>query len=176
MDPASFPSINHVVLTGFLQQEPELRFTPGGAPVASFRVRIARVFQDSRGGQRESVSFVTVVAWQDLAQRVAREAKENQAITVEGFLHSRSFDSPRGERRTVVEVYADSFQLSEVFLPAGSRAEGTAQRPGRARSKEPKREAPSAPQQPSERKRAGRAPGAPEESIDPGAVEGELGL
>jgi len=129
MEAEKFPRINRVVLSGFIQQDPELRFTPGGIPVASFRMRIARLLPENRGA-KETVSYVTVVAWQDLAQKVSREGRNGQAILVEGFLHSRSFATTRGERRTVVEVYADSCQLSPVYLapeadPAGSERAGS---------------------------------------------------
>ncbi len=116
MDAESFPRINRVVLTGFIQQDPELRFTPGGIPVASFRMRIARLLPENRGA-KETVSYITVVAWQELAQKVSRDGRNGQGVAIEGFLHSRSFSTARGERRTAIEVYADSLQLAPVFLP-----------------------------------------------------------
>ncbi|MFN8549588.1 MAG: single-stranded DNA-binding protein [Candidatus Eisenbacteria bacterium] len=89
MDADSFPRINRVILTGYIQQDPELRFTPGGIPVASFRMRIARLLPENRGA-KETVSYITVVAWQDLAQKVSRDGKNGQGVAVEGFLHSRT--------------------------------------------------------------------------------------
>ena len=84
-------------------------------PVASFRMRIARLLPENRGA-KETVSYITVVAWQDLAQKVSRDGKNGQGVAVEGFLHSRTFSTTRNERRTAIEVYADSLQLVPVFL------------------------------------------------------------
>lgn len=117
MEADVLPRINRVIVTGFLQQEPELRHTPSGVAVASFRVRSGHFTRDRRGGLRETVSYFTVVVWQDLAQRICREAKNGQGIYVEGALHSRSFLTSTGERKTVVEIYADSVETVPVFLP-----------------------------------------------------------
>src|SRR5512140_2476691 len=116
MDADVLPRINRVVVTGFVQQEIELRHTPSGVPVASFRLRSGHWVRDRRGAQRETVSFFTVVVWQDLATRVSREAKNGQGVSVEGSLHSRSFLTSSGERKTVVEIYADSVETVPVFL------------------------------------------------------------
>jgi single-strand DNA-binding protein len=117
MESDVLPRINRVIVTGFLQQEPELRHTPSGVAVTSFRVRCSRLVRDRHGAGRETVSYFTVVAWADLAQRVCREAHNGQGIYAEGALHSRSFVTASGERKTVVEIYADLVEAVPVFLP-----------------------------------------------------------
>jgi single stranded DNA-binding protein len=118
MESEALPRINRVIVTGFVQQQPELRHTPTGVPVSSFRVRAGRTIRDRRGLARETISTFTVVVWQDLAVRVAQEIKNGQGIYVEGSLHSRSVLTSGGERRTVVEVYADMLETVPVFLTA----------------------------------------------------------
>ncbi len=136
MDADSFPRINRVIVTGFLQQDPELRHTPSGVAVASFRVRSGRMSRDRRGAPRETISYFTVVVWQELAQRVCREAKNGQGIYVEGFLHSRSFVAASGERKTVVEIYADSVEVLSAMLPV-REGRAMASHPDGARPDEP---------------------------------------
>lgn len=130
MESDSFPRINRVVVTGFIQQQPELRHTPSGVPVSSFRVRTGRLLRDRRGLIRETVSTFTVVVWQDLAVRVCQEASIGQGVSVEGSLHSRSFVAASGERRTVLEVYADVLETSPVFLSPRELRGGGAGRDG----------------------------------------------
>jgi single-strand DNA-binding protein len=135
MESDALPRINRVIVTGFLQQQPELRHTPTGVPVSSFRIRAGRMIRDRRGLARETVSTFTVVVWQDLAVRVCEEIKNGQGVYVEGSLHSRSFLTSGGERRTVVEVYADMLETVPIFLNprdlhAGGREEGREERPG----------------------------------------------
>jgi single-strand DNA-binding protein len=138
MESDALPRINRVIVTGFLQQQPELRHTPTGVPVSSFRIRAGRMIRDRRGLARETVSTFTVVVWQDLAVRVCQEVKNGQGVHVEGSLHSRSFLTSSGERRTVVEVYADLLETVPVHLnvrefATGAREEG---RDDRAASRE----------------------------------------
>jgi single-strand DNA-binding protein len=128
MESDLLPRINRVIVTGFLQQQPELRHTPSGVAVASFRVRSGRLSRDRRGATRETVSYFTVVVWAELAQRICREAREGQGIYVEGSLHSRSFVTATGERKTVVEIYADEAEAVPVFQPV---REGKSSRPAR---------------------------------------------
>ncbi len=126
MDAETIPRINRVIVTGFLQQEPELRHTPSGVAVASFRVRSGRITRDRRGVPRETVSYFTIVVWQELAQRLCKEARNGQAIYAEGFLHSRSFVAGSGERKTVVEVYAETVEVLPAMIPAREMRGGQA--------------------------------------------------
>jgi single-strand DNA-binding protein len=130
MDSDALPRINRVIVTGFLQQEPELRHTPSGVAVASFRVRSGRMVRDRRGAGRETVSYFTVVVWADLAQRICRDVRNGQGVYVEGSLHSRSFVASSGERKTVVEIYADDVEPVPVFLPVREGRPGDRPREG----------------------------------------------
>ena len=136
MESDAFPRINRVIVTGFIQQQPELRHTPSGVPVSSFRVRTGRLLRDRRGQVRETFSTFTVVVWQDLALRVCQEVEVGQGVTVEGSLHSRSFVAGSGERRTVLEVYADNLETSPVFLSPPELRGGGAGRDGESRPDE----------------------------------------
>ncbi len=136
MESDAFPRINRVIVTGFIQQQPELRHTPSGVPVSSFRVRTGRLLRDRRGLVRETFSTFTVVVWQDLAVRVCQEAELGQGVTVEGALHSRSFVAGSGERRTVLEIYADNLETASVFLSPPELRGGGAGRDGEPRPDE----------------------------------------
>jgi single-strand DNA-binding protein len=136
MESDALPRINRVIVTGFIQQQPELRHTPSGVPVSSFRIRTGRLVRDRRGLVRETVSTFTVVIWQDLAVRVCEEAKLGQGVAVEGSLHSRSFIAASGERRTVLEVYADTLETSSVVLSPRELRAGGMGREGEARGDE----------------------------------------
>jgi single-strand DNA-binding protein len=136
MESDAFPRINRVIVTGFIQQQPELRHTPSGVPVSSFRVRTGRLLRDRRGLVRETFSTFTVVIWQELALRVCQEAVLGQGVTVEGSLHSRSFVAGSGERRTVLEVYADNLDTAPVFLSPPELRGGGAGHDGESRPNE----------------------------------------
>jgi len=147
MEGTTYPRMNRVFLTGVAQEAPELRYTPSGVTVCSFRVQVGRILRDRTGGSREVAAYLTVVAWQEAAQRMSRDLKKGQAVYVEGYVSSRSFTTARGEKRTAVEIYAEQIQILGPFAegedPAdASQAESRAggNRGGRRGAVEPKHE------------------------------------
>jgi single-strand DNA-binding protein len=96
------------VLVGNLTEDPELRFTPNGAPVCNFRVAVTPRRPDGKGGwENGDTSFYQVVAWRSLAENVAESLGKGARVLVYGTLRPRSWETPEGERRSVVEVQAD---------------------------------------------------------------------
>lgn len=145
MDGTTYPRMNRVFLTGIAQEEPELRFTPSGVAVCSFRVQVGRILRDRSGGAREVAAYLTVVAWQEAAQRMARELRKGQAVYVEGYVSSRSFTTARGEKRTAVEIYAEQLQILGPFAegehaPEGASGEGAATNRGARRAPQAREE------------------------------------
>jgi single-strand DNA-binding protein len=96
----------HVTITGNLTDDPELRFTPNGNPVANFRLAVtARVKGDTwRDGD---TSYFRVNVWRQLAEHVADSLSKGDRAVVIGRLRSRSWETPEGDKRSVVEVEAD---------------------------------------------------------------------
>ena len=115
MEGTTYPRMNRVFLTGIAQEEPELRYTPSGVSVSSFRVQVGRILRDRSGGAREVAAYLTVVAWQEAAQRMSRELRKGQAVYVEGYVSSRSFTTARGDKRTAIEIYAEQVQILGPF-------------------------------------------------------------
>jgi single-strand DNA-binding protein len=115
MEGTTYPRMNRVFLTGIAQEEPELRYTPSGVSVCSFRLQVGRILRDRSGGAREVAAYLTVVAWQEAAQRMSRELRKGQAVYVEGYVSSRSFTTARGDKRTAIEIYAEQIQILGPF-------------------------------------------------------------
>ncbi|MBE9482976.1 MAG: single-stranded DNA-binding protein, partial [Chloroflexi bacterium] len=62
-------SLNKVMIIGNLGSEPEMRFTPNGNPVTSFRVATNRVYTTAEGERKQETEWFTVVAWNKLAEQ-----------------------------------------------------------------------------------------------------------
>ncbi|MBD3162663.1 MAG: single-stranded DNA-binding protein [Candidatus Eisenbacteria bacterium] len=153
MDGTTYPRMNRVFLTGIAQEQPELRYTPSGVMVCSFRVQVGRILRDRSGGSREVAAYLTVVAWQEAAQRVSRELRKGQAIYVEGYVSSRSFTTARGDKRTAVEIYAEQIQILGPFEAeeTESRESGAKPAPRPERPRRPqKQEKPERDEKPAE--------------------------
>ena len=103
--------INSVVLVGRLTRDPELRYTPSGAAVASFTVAIDRRFTNQQG-QREA-DFINCVMWRKAAENFANFTHKGSLIGVEGRIQTRSYENQQGQRVYVTEVIVDSFALLE---------------------------------------------------------------
>ena len=105
---------NTVTVVGNVTRDPELRFTPGGAPVASFGLAWNRKDQNDE----EVVSFFDITCWRNLAENVAESITKGQRVIVYGRLDQRSWENQEGERRSKVEIVADEVAPSLVWATA----------------------------------------------------------
>lgn len=103
--------INSVVLVGRLTRDPELRYTPSGAAVASFTVAIDRRFTNQQG-QREA-DFINCVMWRKAAENFANFTHKGSLVGIEGRIQTRSYENQQGQRVYVTEVLAENFSLLE---------------------------------------------------------------
>lgn len=115
--------INNVVLVGRLTRDPELKFTPNGAAVATFTLAVNRNFTN-QSGQREA-DFINCVIWRKPAETLANYAKKGTLLGVTGRIQTRSYDNPQGQRVYVTEVVAETFQLMESKEVSEQRANET---------------------------------------------------
>jgi single-strand DNA-binding protein len=97
----------HVTIAGNLTADPELKFTPNGAAVANFRIAVTTRVRDGNTWRDGETSFFRVNAWRQLAQHVTDSLAKGDRAVVIGRLRSRSWETPEGEQRSVVEVEAD---------------------------------------------------------------------
>lgn len=104
-------NFNRVILLGNLTRDPELRYTPGGAPVCSFDLAMNRSYTTQAGDRRDEVCFVTIVAWGKQAETCAEYLSKGRSALVEGRLAQRSWETPEGQKRSKHEVVADRVQF-----------------------------------------------------------------
>lgn len=99
---------NTITVVGNLTRDPELRYTPSGAPKASFGMAVNRRWQNRNTQEwEEATSFFNVVCWRDMAENVAESLPKGARVVVTGRLEQRSWETDEGERRSVVEIVAD---------------------------------------------------------------------
>ena len=95
-----------ITLVGNLVDDPELRFTPSGAAVASFRVASTPRAYDRQSGEWKDgeTLFLTCSAWRQLGENVAESLQKGTRVVVQGRLKQRSYETREGEKRTVYEL------------------------------------------------------------------------
>jgi single-strand DNA-binding protein len=100
---------NQVILVGNLTDDPELRYTPSGVPVASFTVAINRRTRDESGEWKDGeTSFIRCNVWRQQAENAAESLTKGTRTIVVGRLRQRSWETPEGQRRSVTEVEVEN--------------------------------------------------------------------
>jgi single-strand DNA-binding protein len=98
-----------ITIAGNLVDDPELRFTPAGQPVARFRVASTPRFMDRTTNEWKDGDslFLTCNVWRQAAENVAESLTRGMRVIVSGRLRQRSYETKEGEKRTVYEVEVD---------------------------------------------------------------------
>lgn len=96
--------INRVQLTGNIGKEPELMTTNTGAKYVRLSLATNEFYTNRTGEKVNETNWHNVIAWGQLAERIAVSMHKGDEITVEGSLRSRSYDDKEGKRRYVTEV------------------------------------------------------------------------
>lgn len=107
--------LNKVMVIGHMGTDPEMRYTPNGTPVTSFRVATSRTYTSSDGERQQDTEWFTVVAWSQLAERCNEYLSKGRRVYVEGRLRSRSWQGQDGSNRFSNEIIASSV----LFLDRG---------------------------------------------------------
>jgi len=117
-------SLSKVILIGNLGSDPEMRFTPDGKPVTSFRLATNRRYTTSAGENREETDWFRITVWGKQAERCNQFLSKGQQTYVEGRLHARNWQGQDGQMRTSLEVTADRVIFIGRQAPASLPEEG----------------------------------------------------
>lgn len=99
---------NNIDLTGNLTRDPELRYTPGGMPVATFGLAVNLRRQNKQTNEWEDrPSFFDVSCFGSLGENVSESLQRGSRVMVVGRLEQRSWETQDGDKRSKVEVIAD---------------------------------------------------------------------
>jgi single-strand DNA-binding protein len=109
-----------VTVVGNLTNDPELRFTPSGAAVASFTVASTpRILDKATNEWKDGDAlFLRCSVWRQAAENVAESLTRGARVIVTGRLKQRSFETKEGEKRTVVELDVDEVGPSLRYATA----------------------------------------------------------
>lgn len=111
---------NKAILIGNVGKDPELKHTPTGIPVTSFRMATSESWKDKEGEQKEQTDWHTIVAWRGLAEVVTKIIKKGSRIFVEGKINTREIEDKAGGTKQIVEILADN-----ILLLDGKKNEGS---------------------------------------------------
>ena len=109
-----------ITVVGNLTADPELRFTPSGAAVASFTIASTPRTLDRQSGEWKDGEplFLACNIWRDAAEHVAESLQRGARVIVQGRLRQRSYETREGEKRTVYELEVDEIGPSLRYATA----------------------------------------------------------
>jgi single-strand DNA-binding protein len=105
-------SVNKVILVGNLGRDAELRYTPGGAPVATLNLATTEVWNDKTSGQKqEKTEWHRIVLWGKSAESLSEYLTKGKQIYVEGRLQTRKWQDKDGNDKYTTEIRGDRIVL-----------------------------------------------------------------
>jgi single-strand DNA-binding protein len=103
--------VNKVILIGRLGADPEIRYTPSGAEVATFRIATSESWTNKSGEKEERTEWHRIVAWRGLAKICGEYLCKGKLVYVEGRLRTRSWEDRDGNKRTTTEIEASDMKM-----------------------------------------------------------------
>jgi len=101
------PSLNKVIIIGNIGGEPEMRFTPNGKPVTSFRVATNWITTTPEGERKQETEWFSVVTWNKLAEQCNQFLAKGRLVYAEGRIHTRTWEGQDGQQHSRTEVIAN---------------------------------------------------------------------
>ena len=102
--------LNVVAIMGRLVADPELRTTPQGINVCSFRIACDRNF--ARQGEQRQADFIDIVAWRSQAEFVSKYFQKGSLIAIDGSIQTRQYQDKNGNNRTAIEIVANNVNFA----------------------------------------------------------------
>ena len=116
---------NKMILMGRLVADPELKTTPQGVNVCTFRIAVDRRFQ--KQGEEKKSDFFNIVAWRQTAEFIQKYFAKGRMILVEGEMTTRPYTDKNGNQATWYEVIADHVSFTGEKREDGGSAPRPAQ-------------------------------------------------
>lgn len=105
-------NLNKVFLMGNLTFDPEIRTTPSGKMVCSFRIATNRIWIDKQTGEKKQrTEYHRIVTWGRLAEIASQYLKKGRLVFVEGRITTRTWQDQNGAKKTRTEIIAERLQL-----------------------------------------------------------------
>jgi len=117
-------SLNKIMLIGNVGSEPEMRYTPNGRAVTSFRMATNYRYSGPDGERKEETEWFRVSVWGKQAESCNQFLSKGRRVYVEGRLRSRNWEGQDGQMRTSLEVSANRVIFLDRAAPVSLSEEG----------------------------------------------------
>ncbi len=107
-------SVNKVILIGNLGRDPELRYTPGGTPVANYSIATTERWRNAEGEMQEHTEWHNIVAWRRLAEIAGEYLHKGSRVYIEGRIRTRSWEGQDGQKRYRTEIITNNMMMLDA--------------------------------------------------------------
>jgi len=115
-----------LTLVGNLGNDPEMRYTPSGVPVATFSLAVSRSWVSADGQKQEKTTWFRVTAWRKLAETVSQYLTKGKQVLVIGEIEeARTYTDRDGNNRASLEVTAQTVRFIGQRGDNGNHADPT---------------------------------------------------
>lgn len=119
-------SVNRAILVGNLGRDAELKYTPGGAAVATLNMATTDTFKDRDGNKKDDTQWHRVIVWGKTAEALSEYLVKGKQIYVEGRIQTQKWTDKDGKDRYTTEIRADRI----VLLGGGGNGAAAPTTPG----------------------------------------------
>ena len=102
--------MNKVIMMGRITHDLELKTTPSGQTVCSFRIAVDRNYQ--KQGEEKKTDYFNVVAWRSTAEFITRYFGKGRLILIEGEMQTRPYTDKNGNKSTWHEIVVDKVHFT----------------------------------------------------------------
>jgi single-strand DNA-binding protein len=115
--------MNSVVLIGRLGNDPEMRYSPSGTAITKFRLAVSRRKGRSTDGEerKEETDWLDIVTFGVTAENCGQYLDKGAHVAIEGRVQSSSWETPEGQKRSRVEIVANTVDFLESKFEADRR-------------------------------------------------------
>src|SRR5690349_3380155 len=124
--------LNKVMIIGNLGGDPEMKYTPSGKAITTFRVAVGRTFRSPEGENRDETEWFRVVAWDKLAETCNQYLHKGSKVYIEGRLQTRTWKDNNGQDRYMTEVVANEMMMLDSRQGGGQVPSGAPERGGQS--------------------------------------------
>ena len=117
-------NLNKVILAGRITTDPELKQTPSGVSVLRINLAINRRFSKSSEQGEQQTDFISLVAWRQTAEFIAKYFRKGSALCVTGSIQTRTWQDQQGQKRYSTEVVVDEAMFVDARGEGGNNQGG----------------------------------------------------
>lgn len=114
-----------IMLIGNLGNDPEMRYTPSGVPVATFNMAVNKSWTNAEGQRQDKTTWYRVTCWRKLAETITEYIHKGSKVMVEGEdLEARAWTDRDGANRASLELTASTVRFLDSKAESAGAGNG----------------------------------------------------